>query len=326
MDSVSKFSNDSFASVTLASDESLMATNLDVVALMDVALDNVLTKKSNRADSLHLLAMYSARHTYPRLGALVDRLSTFMETSFVSDSERSSFLAILENLLGDYNTDIATQLPKILTRLMTVTCRTCLKETLVDVAFGFKVLRILGKSKARPIMVPHTKLVRQTCLSFLNSVNEDSLVLAPLVAETYALYSSMETAEMWTTNWNEVVQECSALLGSLGVGVSKSSTAFSKKQQQQKEKNGNKMNKNGDETAGTLMLLQESHLQKLRGSAKANKGRQLFRGLTAILMELLNVGCSSGFVSLNFTQFLPMLQLLLSASAEVSPRDPVVRT
>lgn len=321
MDSVSKFANDRFASATLANDESLVTNNMDLVALIDVALDNVLTKKSNRADNLQLLATYSTRHTYPRLSALVDRLPSLVETSFVNDAERSSLLVIVENLLGDYNTDIATQLPKILTRLMTVTCRTCLKENVVDQSFAFSVLRIFGQSKARPIMVPHTRLIRQTCASALSSVKEASFALLPLIAETYALYSSMETADMWMTNWNEVMQECSTLINALGVGASKGFTSTNKKAP--KDKNGNGNNKSNDDS-NKFVLLHESNLHNLRGSVKANKGRQLFHGLTAILTEMLNVGCSSGFVSLNFTQFLPMLQLLLSANAEVSTKDPVV--
>lgn len=321
MDSVSKFSNDRIASAILASDESSVSQNMDVIGLIDVALDNVLTKKSNRADSLQLLAAYSTRHTYTRLSALVDRLPTLVETLFVHDAERASFLVVIENLLGDYNTDISTQLPKILTRLMTVTCRMCLKDNVTEQSFAFSVLRILGQSKARPIMVPHTRLVRQTCINALSAVKESTLALVPLIAETYALYSSMETAEMWMTNWSEVVQECDALLSSLGVGASKSSSAQQKKAL--KEKNGGGNNKNSEET-NKLVLLHEANLQKLRGTAKANKGMQLVKGLTSILTELLNVGCSSGFVSLNFTQFLPMWQLLLSASAELSTRDPVV--
>ena len=253
---------------------------------------------------------------------------------------------LLEVLLLDYNVDVNTQLPKVLSRLISVACRLASKgdKDIGQSVFGLQVLKTLGQSGARPILVPHSRTVRQACLILLSTLanltssahdNGSQQTLIALLSETYALYSSMESSDMWTANWSEMVQESSAVLAALGVGASssKSSAGGVGAKKQQKDKSGNNGNKitsssssssSSSSDANKLTLLPGANIFQLRGTKKAISGAVLFNGLCCILANLLKFGCSSGFIGLPLTTFMPMLQMLLSTSAELNTKDPVV--
>lgn len=313
MDFVQKFGNSFSASSVLLSDDSFISGH-DISGLVENALNNILQKSSNRVESFQLLAKYCSRHSYTRLSLIVDQLPTLVE--FCQANERHALLELLESLFLDYNSEVSVKLPKVLTKLVTVVCSLASSNDSATSQYGLRIIQIIGESKARPIMLNHTKAVRGACIKVLVENTNASSSQVNLMAQVYGLYSSMESVDNWMAKWNDVVVESSVLLSVLGVGVSKSSGG----KKNQKDKN----NKAAAETESRFVLLRGCQLEGLRGVQKALRGQALFHGLCRIQSELLRFGCSSGFVSLNFTQFLPTLQMLLSASADVNTKDPVV--
>jgi hypothetical protein len=321
MDYLSRLAANRTACSILASHDSLIAVKGDVLPLINRSLESVITKDNHRADSLEYLSLYSSQQAYARLGSNVDKLPALIESADRTNQERAAMVDVFSSLLINYNSDVSTQLPKVLTKLVGVACRICGKDDASASQYGLNILRVLAESRARPLMLPFSKQVRQVCLQVISTQVDMSDSHTELCAEVFSAYASMESAEMWTNIWCDVVREGSALLGTLGVGISRSAG------------NGKKANKGkGDSSAGAgdaqqqLVLLAESQVQQLRGVNKTVRVQQLFRGVTSMLTHLLRCGCSSGFVALNVSQFLPLLQTLMSVSAEVNARDPVVRS
>lgn len=312
MDFVQRFGNNHSVSSVLLSDDSYISGS-DISGLVENALNNILQKSSSRAESFQLLARYCSRHSYARLSLVVDQLPTLVE--FCQANERQALLELLESLFLDYNSDVSVKLPKVLTKLVTVICNLASSNDSGTSQYGLRIIQILGESKARPIMLNHTKAVRAACIKVLTENVSASASQVDLMAQVYGLYSSMESVDNWMAKWNDVVVESSVLISVLGVGVSKSAA---------KKNNKDKNNKAAAESESRFVLLKGCQLEGLRGAQKALRGEALFRGLCRIKAELLRFGCSSGFVSLNFTQFLPILQTLLSAAADVNTKDPVV--
>ena len=315
---MNRFGSNYDISSILLGDDSLISSS-DVSGLVDRALENVLQKQGNRVESFRVLVNYCSRHSYARLSTLVDRLPTLVEVVLNNIQERNALVDLIECLLLDYSSDVSVQLPKVLTKLVTILCRIATNNDAGVSQYGLKILQLLGESKARPIMVPHTRVTRHTCLSLLSENSDNTIDQMDLLARVYADYSSIESVENWMVNWNDVVSEGAILISILGVGVSKSSNG----KKNQKEKN-NSGKQNNVVTESRFNLLKGCQLEGLRGAQKALRGQAVFHGLCRIQAEMLRYGCSSGFVSLNFTQFLPTLQTLLSASADVNTKDPVV--
>lgn len=316
MDLARRFGTNYEVSSILLGDESFVS-GADVSGLVDQALDNILQKSGNRVESFLVLARYCSRHSYARLSTLVDRLPTLFEVAVTNVAERNALLDLFECILIEYSSDVSVQLPKILTKLVTIICKIVSNTDLEVSLFGLRILQLLGESKARPIMVPHTRVIRHTCLNVFSEQTVNHTAQNNLLAQVYAVYSSLESVDNWMANWNDVVAETGILISVLGVGASKSSN-----KKNQKEK---KNEKNAAPIVSRFNLLKNCPLETLRGAQKALRGQALFHGLCRIQAEMLRYGCSSGFVALNFTQFLPLLQTLLSASADVNTKDPVVR-
>lgn len=317
---LSRFESSGSACAILANSDSIIAANADILPVVNKALDSVVTRNQKKELSIELLAVYSSQEPYSRLSNNVDKLSALVESADRSPAERHGMVTVLSSLLMDYNSDVATQLPKVLTKLVGVACRLVVKEDSSSSQYGLHILRILVEYKARPIMLPHAKQVRQTCLQLMSARSGGwSGDYADLTAEVYALYASMEPTENWTTIWVEAVQECTTLVGLLGIGTSSNGLAGAGKK-------GIKKGGQGPEGAAVspLVLFADSDALQLRGVAKALRVQQLFQCAAAVLAQLLRVGCSSGFVALNVTNFLPLLQLVLSANADVNVKDPVV--
>eukprot|EP01032_Pedospumella_encystans_P023420 gene23420-26512_t len=314
MDFVKRFGNNYEVTSILLGDESSISGS-EVNALVDHALDNILQKQGNRVESFQVLAQYCSRHSYTRLGAIVDRLPTLLEVVLGNVLERNALLELLESLFLEYTSEVSVQLPKVLTKLVSSICRIVSNNDIGVSQFGLRIFQILGESKARPILVPHTRVIRNACLNVLSELKDINASQINLLAQVYGVYSSLESVDNWMANWNDVVIESGVVISVLGVGASKSSHG-----KKNKEKNA-QAKVVSSETRFTL--LKNSKLESMRGAQKALHGQALFHGMCRIQAEMLRCGCSSGFAALNFTQFLPTLQTLLSASAEVNTKDPV---
>jgi hypothetical protein len=320
---MSRFESNGSACVILAQRDSLIASNSDISPVMNKSLDSVLIKDNRKELSVEILAIHSGYEPYHRLGNNVDKLPALVEAADRSSAERQALGSVVCSILMDYNSDIAAQLPKVLTKLVGVACRIAVKDDVGSVEYGLQILKALVEYKSRPLMLPHARQVRQTCLQLFaqrSGWNEQSVAL---IAEVYALYASMESAEAWSAIWVDAMRECASLVGTLGIGANSSGNANNKKGGKKAAQTDNAAQQHGG--AAALTLLAESNVHTLRGVAKALRVQGLFQCVAALLVQLLSVGCSSGYVGLNVTHLLPLLQLLLSANADVSVKDPVVR-
>jgi hypothetical protein len=320
---MSRFESNGSACVILAQRDSLIASNTDISPIINKSLDSVLTKDNRKELSVEILAIHSGHEPYHRLGNNVDKLPALVEAADRSSAERQAMGGVVCSILMDYNSDIAAQLPKVLTKLVGVACRIAVKDDVGSVEYGLQILKALVEYKSRPLMLPHARQVRQTCLQLFaqrSGWNEQSVAL---IAEVYALYASMESAEAWSAIWVDAVRECASLVGTLGIGANSSGNANHKKGGKKAAQTDNAAQQHG--ATAELTLLAESNVHTLRGVAKALRVQGLFQCAAALLVQLLSVGCSSGYVGLNVTHLLPLLQLLLSANADVSVKDPVVR-
>jgi hypothetical protein len=322
MDYLSRLAANRTACSILASHDSLIAVKNDVLPLINRSLDSVITKDNHRADSLEYLSLYSSQQAYARLGNNVDKLPALIESADRSNQERAAMVDVFSSLLINYNSDVSTQLPKVLTKLVGVACRICAKDDAGSSQYGLNLLRVLAESRARPLMLPFSKQVRLTCLQAISTRTDLGNSHMELAAYVFAAYASVESAETWTNIWCDVVREGSALLGTLGVGISRS---VGNGKKGNKGKAGDAVGAGASDAQQLLVLLAESQVQQLRGVNKTVRVQQLFRSVTSVLAHMLQCGCSSGFVALNVSQFLPLMQTLLSFSADVNARDPVVR-
>ena len=318
MDAFNKFISNPAVCKVLANNESLIASNSDLLPIINKALESVITKDFKRSESLAYIATYTSQKAYSRLGNNVDKLPALVEASN-TPADRACMAEVLTNMLMDYNTDISTQLPKVLTKLVGVACRLASKDDSESSQYGLHILRILAQSKARSIMVPYIKQVRNTCIAILsNYIINDNNTYITLLAEVFALYTSLETSENWLNIWNNVIHDSITLLSTIGISMNKNMAGM-------KKNNKNKTNNENTNNINEFLLLSdECNLLKLRGVNKVVRVEQLYHGFCNILSQLLLYGCSTGFVALNFTEILPCLQLLLSFSAEVAVKDPVV--
>jgi len=320
MNHLSRFSNNKDAATILANCDSLISVNSDVTPIIHNCLDSVITKDNKRGDSIEVLAMYSSHESYARLSSNVDKLPMLVESADRNEAERAAMVEVFSNILTNYNSDVSTQLPKILTKLVGVACRISMKGDSGSSMFGLRLLSALVQEKSRPLMLPYAKQIRNTCIQIISDKGIVEEAHINLLSEVYAVYTSIESAEAWSGIWCDAVKESCALLNTLGIGAGRSSTHSGKKG---KGKTGSSGDGNETGKGEHLVLLANSGVLQQRGVVKAIQIQRLYRTFTGILSKLLQYGCSSGFVALNVTQFLPMLQLLLSASAEVSLKDPV---
>jgi hypothetical protein len=284
MDTLQKVRDNKEISAILINGESLMGFNNDCTGILDLALDNVLHQKlpaGQRGTSLELLARHCSKYQYPRLLSMMDRLPNLLESAASFDSERQPMLMLVESLLLDYTQDVSTQLSKILARYITVTCRIASKcdTNLSEAEYALHLLRILGQSKARALLLPHAKVVRQMCSTVLASTkiaHGQQNIIYNLLGEVFALYVSMESGEVWAATWVEVVQDLGTIYECLNVASSK--RAGQKKQQMQQQK--------AKENTAKYFVVGPNNLSELRGFKKAVSVKNVFHGLCSILSQV----------------------------------------
>eukprot|EP00601_Ochromonadales_sp_CCMP2298_P030051 CAMPEP_0173330518 /NCGR_PEP_ID=MMETSP1144-20121109/3288_1 /TAXON_ID=483371 /ORGANISM="non described non described, Strain CCMP2298" /LENGTH=502 /DNA_ID=CAMNT_0014275193 /DNA_START=40 /DNA_END=1546 /DNA_ORIENTATION=- len=328
MESVMRFSEDFCASSILLHNNSTIAYTTDCSALADNAIEHILQDRASEGKAVYynLLAAHASRSRYARLSQLADRLPTLIEAAAQNAPDRSALLRLLDVMFEEYSDDFAVQLPKVLARVVTTVVRASTRSSASSCEFGLGVLLLMGRSRARSLLLPHSKAVRGLCMDVLEpcmgSVTDKGMGAGAgvgghthaLIGEVYALYVSLETPEQWVVAWNILLQEANNVLA-LGIGVG--------------AEGANGMGgggKRGDQTVHIpFALLKNCKIAKMRGADRATLGRYLFHGLCCLLSRMLAVGCSSGFAPLDVTLFLPLLSSLLNTRPlDMSTRDPAV--
>lgn len=260
MSSFAKLKDDFVGASLLCRNESTMSTSIDMSVIVENAFDQISQRSSKRAEYYQLIANYIQHHKCPKLSSIIERFPTLIEASVSDDLESTSVVFLLQETIMHASADISALLNKVLSKLVSTSCKMVTKYSSSDV--GLLVLEVLGKSKLRSLLVPNAKSVQNTCFQALDKPTTN----IPLLASVLSLFLSIETADVWTSHWVRVVQECSHALATIGV------RAHGKQ-------------KSVDATGPRLIASLDSKQRK--GAAKAVQVLAVFKGLCAVLTQVL---------------------------------------
>ena len=238
----------------------------DVLVNVDLLIATLTGKGNGRATTFRILAtMVQSLHKSPevegRLYAVVDRISTLLESVVQSSDESEGFLVLLGALLESGSEEMLTRLNKVLPKLTACACRLCDKEA--TVLFGLSVLSLFSESKSRMLLNPSSAIIRKACLQAF-----DHPIHYSTAAHVLALQNSSETPENWMTNWSSINVECVRLVQLLGIKVNIDKASMVK----------------------VLPMIPSNHkILKLHGIRKALATERALRGCCEALQEVITI-------------------------------------
>lgn len=256
-------SKDNFeVAALLCRNECTLSSSFDFAALVDHAFDQLSRRGSQRAEHFFLIANYIKHHQCLRLSAIVDRFPSFVENAVNDIVEATALVTLLQETLHHGSADTIALFTKSLSKLISTSCKVAVKHS--GSAVGLSVLEVLGKSRLRSLLMPSAKAVYQACLQLVDRNDVDQ----NLVARVYALFVSVESAEVWSLQWLSTTEEAARVLALLGVRANPKHKATP------------------TTSAVGQPLLPSLEAKKLRGAEKALHLLAAFRGLCRLLAQV----------------------------------------